>query len=80
MMGMITSILCTYGLWSVEYRDMGYNSTSGQTESITTTVNYGDPYGYIFFIIFFLFVAFFIYAIFRSWQIMLEEENINIGS
>ena len=78
MMGMITSILCTYGLWDVEYRELGYNSTSGLSESITTSVDYGDPYGYLFFIIFFIFAAFFIYAIFQSWSNMLANEGMDM--
>jgi hypothetical protein len=75
MIGMITSIIVTYGLWKVERVDTVFNATSGATESFTTTFNYGDPYSYIFFLIFWIFVSFFLIAIFMQWKNISEREG-----
>ena len=75
LMGMIFSILSTYGLWSIEKLDTGYNSTTGVTETVTTTLNYGDPYSYIFMIIFFIFSILFLYASFLHLRYVVEERN-----
>jgi len=57
MIGMIFTILCTYGFWDVEYFYVGYNATAGNTSSFMySTSQYGDPYSYVFFIVFWIFV------------------------
>ena len=76
MMGMIFSILCTYGFWDVEYLYTGYNATEGNSSIYTfSTMDYGDPYGYIFVLLFFIFVALFIRAGMNMWREALETQG-----
>lgn len=76
MIGMIFSILCTYGLWDVEFYTTGYNSTLGNTSmDLSHITTYGDPYGYVFMLIFFVFMVLFIRAGFNLWKEALETEG-----
>jgi len=69
MIGMIFSVLCTYGMWNVEYFYVGYNATEGNSSSyIFSTMNYGDPYSYIFLLFFFVFVILFFKAGWNMWK------------
>jgi len=83
IIGMIFSILCTYGLFDVEFFYVGYNSTVGNTTSyMFSTAEYGDPYGYIFILIFYIFILFFVKAGWNMWKEALEtkgEINYNKG-
>jgi len=73
MIGMVFSILCTYGMWDVEYLYIGYNSTIGNTSSyVYSTTQYGDPYSYIFVLFFFIFMILFFRAGFVLWKEALE--------
>jgi len=75
-LGMIFSVLCTYGLWKVDYMVVGYNASNGTTESqIFNTYNYGDPYSYIFLLLFFIFVILFSIAAFNSWKFALKQKG-----
>jgi hypothetical protein len=75
-LGMVFSILCTYSLWNVEYFYVGYNATEGNTSTyIYGTDVYGDPYSYIFVLIFFIFVILFVKASFNMWNLALEKNN-----
>ena len=64
MIGMIFSILCTYGMWSVEWAT---TSTDG-TLVIQSTNNYGEPYSYVFFWVFLIFLMIFVKAAFNTWR------------
>ena len=76
MVGMIFSIICTYGLWDVEFFYVGYNATVGNTTSyIYSTATYGDPYGYIFMLIFYIFIMFFVRAGWNLWKEALETKG-----
>jgi len=69
MVGMIFTILVTYGLWNVEVLYVGYNATSGfTTTDVYATSSYGDPYSYIFMLLFFVFLVLFFRAGFNMWQ------------
>lgn len=75
MIGMIFSILCTYGMWNVEYFYIGYNATVGNTTSyFASTDVYGDPYSYIFVVLFFVFVILFIKDGANMWRDALETK------
>ena len=75
-LGLIFSILCTYGMWNVEYFYVGYNATEGNTSTyMYSTFSYGDPYGYIFMLIFFLFFILLIRAGMNMWKIALETQG-----
>jgi len=75
-LGMIFSVLCAYGLWKVDFMTVGYNATNGTTEnSIFYTYNYGDPYSYIFVLLFFIFVILFMVAGFKSWKHALKQKG-----
>jgi len=74
MLGMIFTILCTYGLWDVEVLYVNFNATTGITNtSMYSTSVYGDPYSYIFMLFFFIFVALFFRAGFNMWKEALES-------
>lgn len=76
MLGMIFSVLCTYGFWDVEYLYTGYNSTIGNTTIYTySTMDYGDPYSYIFVLLFFIFVVLFIRAGMNLWKEALQTQG-----
>lgn len=76
MIGMIFSVICTYGLWDVEYVVVGYNASSGLSEtSIYSTVAYGDPYSYIFMIIFYIFCMLFVKAGANMWRETLKTKG-----
>ena len=77
MIGMIFSVLCTYGFWDVEYFYVGYNASVGNTTSyIYSTSVYGDPFSYVFFILFFVFFALFIKTGFNMWRDALETQGV----
>lgn len=76
MIGMVFSILCTYGMWNVEYFYVGYNATVGNSSSYTfSTMSYGDPYSYIFVLFFFVFVVLFFKAGFNMWKEALQTQG-----
>jgi len=76
MCGMIFSILCTYGFWNVEYFYVGYNASVGNTTTaMYSTMNYGDPYSYIFMLMFFIFFILFFRAGFNMWKDALKTEG-----
>ena len=76
MLGMIFSILVTYGLWDVEYFYIGYNASVGNTSTYTySTMSYGDPYSYIFVLLFFIFVVLFIRSGMNMWRDALETKG-----
>ena len=76
MLGMIFSILVTYGLWDVEYFYVGYNASVGNTSTYTfSTMSYGDPYSYIFVLLFFIFVVLFFRAGMNTWRDALETQG-----
>lgn len=76
MLGMIFSILVTYGLWDVEYFYVGYNASVGNTSTYTySTMSYGDPYSYIFVLLFFIFVVLFIRSGMNMWRDALETKG-----
>lgn len=76
MLGMIFSILVTYGLWDVEYFYVGYNASVGNTSTYTfSTMSYGDPYSYIFVLLFFIFVVLFVRAGMNMWRDALKTQG-----
>jgi preprotein translocase subunit SecY len=76
MVGMIFCVLCSYGFWNVEMLYIGYNSSVGNTTAtIYSTMNYGDPYSYIFMVLFYIFCLMFVKAGFNSWKDALETKG-----
>ena len=76
MMGMLFSVLVTYGLWDVEYPYVGYNSTFGNSSfTMYSTMSYGDPYSYIFVLIFFIFILLFVSFGWKLWEDALETKG-----
>jgi len=76
LLGMIFTILVTYGMWDVEILYVSYNASSGLTNtSIYTTSSYGDPYSYIFVLFFFMFVVLFFHAGFNMWKEALDTQG-----
>lgn len=75
MVGMIFSILCTYGMWNVEYFYIGYNASIGNTSSyFVSTDVYGEPYSYIFVLLFFIFMILFIKTGANMWRDALDTK------
>lgn len=76
MLGMIFTILCAYGLWDVEVLYVNYNASSGLTNtSIYSTIEYGDPYSYIFVLFFFIFMVLFFKSGFNMWRDALKTQG-----
>lgn len=76
MLGMIFTILVTYGLWDVEVLYVGFNSSTGLSETnIYSTTGYGDPYSYIFVLWFLVFFILFFRAGFNMWRDALKTEG-----
>jgi hypothetical protein len=75
MMGMVFSIFCTYGFWKVEYFYVGYNATVGNSSYYTSNLDYGDPYSYIFVLVFFIFTILFVKAGFNMWRESLKQKG-----
>ena len=82
MLGMIFTILCTYGMWDVEVLYVNYNASTGITNtSIYSTMDYGEPYSYIFVLFFFIFMILFFRAGYNMWKEALQtqgEMNYNL--
>lgn len=76
MIGMIFSILCTYGMWNIETLYIGYNASFGNTSAeIYSNTGYGDPYGYIFMFLFFVYILVFFRIGWNLWTEALETEG-----
>ena len=76
MLGMIFTILVTYGLWDVEIPYVGYNSTFGNSSfAMFSTSSYVDPSSYIFILVFFVFVMLFIRCGWNLWSDALETKG-----
>ena len=75
IMGWIFSVVCTYGLWNIEIYYTAVNTTTGGTDLLTHQINYGDPYGYIFYFLFFVFVIFFVRMGFNQVRLA-NEDNL----
>jgi len=75
MLGMIFTILVTYGLWNVEIFYVSTNATGVSNGTVYATEVYGDPYSYIFMLLFFVFVVLFFRAGFNMWREALETQS-----
>lgn len=74
--GMLFSIMCTYAMWDIEFYSNIFNSTNGSsTLELTHITSYGDPYSYVFMLIFFIFLVLFFRTGFNMWRIALESED-----
>jgi len=71
MIGMIFSILCTYGMWNVEWATTASNGTL----VIQSTNAYGEPYSYVFYWIFIIFLALFVKAGFNTWREAIKNKE-----
>lgn len=81
LIGMVFCIIVTYGFWDVEYFYVGYNASVGNSSSyVYSTSVYGDPYSYIFILLFFIFCIVFVKCGFNIWREALKtqgELNLN---
>lgn len=68
--GLIFSLLCTYGMWSIHIPVVQSDDTF-----VVETLSYGEPYSYVFVFIFFLFFMFFFRAGFNMWKEALETKG-----
>jgi len=60
----------------VEYFYVGYNGTTGLSETnLFSTYQYGDPYSYIFVLVFFIFMALFFKIGFNMWRDALKQQG-----
>ena len=77
--GMLLSVVLTYGMWRIDFFYTSYNATHGNCSAeIYSTFNYGEPYSYIFFLLFWVFVALFVFCGFQYWrQIINKEGQVN---
>jgi len=70
MLGMIFSILCAYGVWKVEWAVIQNDNTF-----VLESANYGEPYSYVFVLIFFIFLMVFVKSGFNTWQEALQTKG-----
>ena len=70
MIGMIFSVLCTYGVWNVEWVAMHNDNTF-----VLESTSYGEPYSYVFMLLFFIFMLIFVKAGFNTWQQALQNQS-----
>ena len=70
MIGMIFSVLCTYGVWNVEWAVLQNDNTF-----VMESTSYGEPYSYVFMLIFFIFMMLFIKAGFNTWRQELDKKS-----
>lgn len=76
MIGIIFTVLCTYGWWNVEFLYTSVNITTGGTDaSIYSTDVYGDPYSYVFMFMFFVYLVLFFRTGFNMWKVALEQQG-----
>lgn len=75
--GMVLSVVLTYGMWRIDFFYTSYNATFGNTSAeIYSTYDYGMPWSYVFFFLFWVFAALFVYCGFRYWKIVLERKEL----
>ena len=81
-LGMVFSVILTYGMWRIDFFYTSYNNTHGNTSAeIYSSFDYGNPYSYIFFFIFWVFVALFVFCGFQYWrQILNKKGEVNKDS
>lgn len=76
MLGMIFTILVAYGLWNVEVLYVGYDAATGiANTSLYSTASYGNPYSYVFVLVFFIYLILFFNAGFNMWKQALETQS-----
>ena len=76
LVGMIFSVLVTYGLWDVEWFYVGYNGTlNTSVPGVYDTTSYGDPFSYVFFIIFWIFVFLFLKTAVNVWKEAMQTKS-----
>ena len=69
IIGMIFSVLCAYGVWKVEWAVLQSDNTF-----VLESASYGEPYSYVFVLIFFIFMMLFVKAGFNTWKQALEKK------
>ena len=69
IMGWIFSVLCAYGVWDVEWAVLQNDNTF-----VLESASYGEPYSYVFVLIFFIFVMLFVKAGFNTWKQALDTK------
>ena len=70
VIGWIFSVLCAYGVWSVEFAVLQNDNTF-----VIESTSYGEPYSYVFVFVFLLFVMIFIRAGFNTWKMAMEQKG-----
>ena len=70
VIGWIFSVLCAYCVWSVEFAVLQKDNTF-----VIESVSYGEPYSYVFVLIFFIFMMVFIKAGFNTWKQALKQKG-----
>lgn len=75
MLGMIFTIIVTYSLWDVEVLYVGFNASSGLSDTSVYTTSYGEPYSYIFMLFFFIYCVLFLRAGFNMWNDALKTQG-----
>ena len=74
--GMVFSVVATYGMLRIDWFYIGYNNTFGNTSvEIHSTFDYGTPWAYVFVLMFFIHLVLFVYCGFRKWQLVLDKKE-----
>jgi hypothetical protein len=74
-MGLIFSALSTWGMWKIELTYTSYNSTWGNTSFEVYSLDYGEPYSYVFFFVFLAFCGLIVKAGFNVVKQAKEKEK-----
>lgn len=74
-MGLVFSTLSVWGMWAVDFTYTSYNNTFGNTSFEIETVNYGDPYSFVFIFVFGAFIILLIKAGFNCVKKSKEQQG-----
>ena len=74
-MGMIFTVVCTYGFYKVDQMYVAYNATIGNSSHYLASYDYHEPYSYIFFFFFAVFSVLLFRAGWNLWHEALENEK-----
>ena len=75
MVGMVFCILVTYGLWDVQFPYVAYNATVGNASLYYSSTDvYGDPYSYVFVLLFMIHMVLFFKCGFNMWRDALQTK------
>jgi hypothetical protein len=74
-MGLVFATLSVWGMWAVDFVYTSYNNTHGNTSFEVETVNYGNPYSFVFVFVFGAFIILLLKAGFNVLKKAKEQKG-----